>query len=93
MSETIQQKLGTPEVARRYGVSKRTVERWCEDPDLGFPVPMDILGRRYWDIGELEQFERQRVGRKYDQERKERIKQTAQKPKQKQRGKRASRAA
>jgi hypothetical protein len=33
------------------------------------------------------------VGRKYDQERKERIKQTAQKPKQKQRGKRASRAA
>jgi hypothetical protein len=86
MSETIQQKLGTPQVARRCGVSKRTVDRWLEDESLGFPQPMDILGRRYLDLHELEQFERQRIGRKYDQERKERIKQmTEAEPKQKKR--------
>jgi hypothetical protein len=82
-----QQKLGTPEVARRYGVAKRTIERWLEDETLGFPQPIDILGRRYWDICELEQFERARVGRKYQEAceaRKERINQTAQRPKQKQ---------
>jgi hypothetical protein len=90
MSETIQQKLGTTTVARRYGVSKRTVERWLEDPDLGFPVPMDINGRRYFDLHELEQFERARVGRKYEQQRKERIKQMIEaepKPKRRNKGK------
>ena len=34
------QHLGTPAVARRYDKTTRTIDRWAEDPDLGFPKPM-----------------------------------------------------
>lgn len=46
------------EVARRYGVSVRTVERWDKDRALGFPPPIYIRGRRYRSGEELDQFDR-----------------------------------
>jgi hypothetical protein len=38
---------------RRYGVCARTVERWERDPDLNFPPPTKIRGRKYDDEDEL----------------------------------------
>jgi predicted DNA-binding transcriptional regulator AlpA len=52
-------KIGIRELTKRYGVSARTIDRWLADPDLGFPKPCIVInGRRYWDLGEIEQWER-----------------------------------
>ena len=45
-------------VAARYDVSIRSLERWDLKPDLGFPAPVRINGRRYRAIAELENWER-----------------------------------
>lgn len=50
-------------VCQRYGVSSMTVYRWQRDPDLNFPRPVDINGRLYWYVDQLEQFERSRIRR------------------------------
>jgi hypothetical protein len=48
-------------VAERYGVSTRTIPRWDADPDLGFPAPVVINGRRYRRRVDLERFERAHI--------------------------------
>jgi hypothetical protein len=48
-------------VAERYGVSTRTIPRWDADPDLGFPDPVVINGRRYRRRADLERFERAHI--------------------------------
>jgi hypothetical protein len=45
-------------VAERYDVSVRTLERWDENLDLGFPPPVYILRRRYRDISKLDAWDR-----------------------------------
>jgi hypothetical protein len=52
--------LPTREVAARYKVCVRTVERWLDD-EIGFPTPVWINNRRYFRLRKLEAFERQRV--------------------------------
>jgi hypothetical protein len=47
--------------AKRWNVSKRSVERWGEDEKLGLPPEIDINGRRYRKLSELEAWERRRV--------------------------------
>jgi hypothetical protein len=48
-----------PKVARdRYGVSSRTLPRWDEKPELGFPKPIYINRRKYRDEAELDRFDR-----------------------------------
>ena len=44
-------------VAERYDVHVRTIERWIEDPALRFPKPMYIRGRRYFKTAELQAWE------------------------------------
>jgi hypothetical protein len=51
------------EVAQRYGVSVRTVERWSANRALGFPPPVYILRRRYRDIETLDKWDRDCVRR------------------------------
>ena len=51
-------KLADRQVAQRYDVSVRTLERWDLKPELGFPKPIRINGRRYRDLAELEALER-----------------------------------
>jgi len=51
-------KLADRQVAQRYDVSVRTLERWDLKPELGFPKPIRINGRRYRDLAELEAWER-----------------------------------
>ena len=58
-AEMTGRKVGIKELAERYGVVSRTIDRWLADPDLGFPKPCIVInGRRYWDLGEIEQWER-----------------------------------
>jgi hypothetical protein len=40
--------------AERYGRSVRTIERWEEDSDLGFPRSVLIRDRRYDDTDQLD---------------------------------------
>jgi hypothetical protein len=47
--------------AKRWSVSKRSVERWGENEKLGLPPEIDINGRRYRKLSELEAWERGRV--------------------------------
>jgi hypothetical protein len=49
------------EVRKRYNVCDKSIQRWCQDPKLGFPPPVEINGRHYWREPELETFERSRV--------------------------------
>ena len=60
MSETSSAKVYLPsgKVAARYNRSGRTIDRWTSDPKLGFPKPIVIRGKRFWDEALLEQFER-----------------------------------
>jgi len=51
-------KLPARKVCERYGVCDRTVDRWVADPKLNFPKPMRVNKRRYWDEGELDDFDR-----------------------------------
>ena len=46
------------DVARRYGVSVRTVERWSANPGLGFPAAIYIRHRRYRSVNALDQWDR-----------------------------------
>jgi hypothetical protein len=62
--------LPRPKVAERYRTTPRTVERWCADPDLGFPKPLNINGYLYFSEPELIAWEHSRAAEiasaKYD---------------------------
>lgn len=61
MSTTSKRKLPVKEVAARYGVTIRTIERWLDDEDLKFPDPIYINKRRYIDGEKLDGWERTRA--------------------------------
>lgn len=50
--------LPDPRVRQRYGVSSMTIWRWDNTPELGFPPPLRIAGRKYRRLAELEAWER-----------------------------------
>ena len=45
------------DLAARYGVHVRTIERWMADPELGFPQPLYIRRRRYIRASDLQAWE------------------------------------
>jgi hypothetical protein len=50
------------EVCRRYGVVAYTLWRWDHNkPELGFPKPVKINGRKYRVADELDRFDAQRA--------------------------------
>jgi predicted DNA-binding transcriptional regulator AlpA len=53
--------LPTVKVAERYGRTPRTIERWLDDEKLNFPQPVYINRFKYWNIDELETWERKRA--------------------------------
>jgi hypothetical protein len=56
-----QKLLPEARVAERYGVHSLTLSRWDQDPNLNFPRPFYIRGRKYRRASELDAFdERQR---------------------------------
>jgi DNA-binding transcriptional MerR regulator len=54
-------KIPDREVAERYGVVARTLRRWEENPELGFPKALLINRRKYRDEDELIAWERARA--------------------------------
>jgi hypothetical protein len=44
--------------ARYGGISEMTLWRWEHDEKLGFPNALEINGRKYYDLSEVERFER-----------------------------------
>lgn len=53
--------LPTVRLRERYGVTDRTLSRWVADPDLNFPKPIVINGRRYWQEAGLVVWEIERA--------------------------------
>jgi hypothetical protein len=60
MSEQSNDLLPRRLVAERYNVNVRTIVRWENDPNLGFPQPIEINKRQYYHEAELSVFERTR---------------------------------
>lgn len=62
MTEYIPSKTWLPakRVRARYGVSDMTLWRWLTSRGLGFPSPIRINGRRFWDQEELDRFDAKR---------------------------------
>ena len=53
--------LSRKTVAERYEKSTRTIERWENDPNLGFPQPLDVNGRKLHSEPQLIRWERTRA--------------------------------
>ena len=53
--------LSRTQQAKRWSVSKRSVERWGEDEELGLPAEIEINGRHYRKLSEIEAWERARA--------------------------------
>jgi hypothetical protein len=47
--------------AERYDKSNKTIERWGDDPALGYPPEIDINGRKFRKLSDLEVWERKRA--------------------------------
>jgi predicted DNA-binding transcriptional regulator AlpA len=46
----------------RFGdISEMTLWRWEHDQKLNFPAPLRINGRKYYDLREIEDWERRRA--------------------------------
>jgi predicted DNA-binding transcriptional regulator AlpA len=45
--------INAPAVQQLCGVSRATLWRWLEDPNLAFPKPVKINTRRYWLEAEI----------------------------------------
>lgn len=43
------QLLTSEEVEARYSIGRMTLWRWLRDPEMGFPRPVYIGRRRYWN--------------------------------------------
>lgn len=63
MAQLVQKYLTGPQVQARYAVTKMTVWRWLADDSLGFPRPIKINSRNYWDQVELDRWDSERLRR------------------------------
>jgi hypothetical protein len=61
MTNSNERWLSRSQQAQRWSISKRSVERWGEDEELGLPPEIEINGRRYRKLSELEAWERKRA--------------------------------
>ena len=61
MTNSNERWLSRSQQALRWSISKRSVERWGEDEELGLPPEIEINGRRYRKLSELEAWERKRA--------------------------------
>jgi|SRR5215207_3314686 len=53
--------LTGPKVDARYGISAMTRWRWERNPNLTFPSPITINGRKLWKLSDLKAWERLRA--------------------------------
>lgn len=50
-------RLPSKAVTARFGISRRTLDRWLRDSVLNFPRPLVINHRLYFALGEIEAWE------------------------------------
>ena len=53
--------LAAKRVQERYDITDRTLDRWLNNPEMDFPRPMVVNGRRYFRETELVAWERKRA--------------------------------
>jgi hypothetical protein len=53
--------LAAKRVQERYDITDRTLDRWLNNPEIDFPRPMVVNGRRYFRETELVAWERKRA--------------------------------
>jgi predicted DNA-binding transcriptional regulator AlpA len=53
--------FSSKQLEARFQRSPMTLHRWLADPELNFPEPMYIRGRRYWSVEEIEAWEKSRA--------------------------------
>jgi hypothetical protein len=51
-------KVPARKVMERYQICDKTLDRWVASASLGFPQPMWVNRRRYFDVIELDEFDR-----------------------------------
>lgn len=52
-------------IAARYQRHPRTISRWQNDPEVGFPAPdLTINSRNYWSAETLDAFDRSRASQR-----------------------------
>lgn len=56
-STTDSQFVPAQKVCLRYGVTFRTISRWLVHPNVQFPKPIYLNGRRYWIEADLQEWE------------------------------------
>ena len=49
--------LNTEAVLQRFSISRSTLHRWTNNPDVNFPKPGYIMGRPYWRLKDIINFE------------------------------------
>lgn len=54
MPDQYDQLISNPKVAKLLGVGPRTIFRWTTLPELNFPAPCKVNGRRYFSSAEIE---------------------------------------
>jgi hypothetical protein len=52
--------ISGPSVCADFQIGPRTRRRWEGDPEMGFPQPLDINGRKYYYVDEIEEFKMRR---------------------------------
>ena len=61
-----QQLISDRKVMERYDVTAMTLWRWDKDPNLNFPKPIRIRGRKYRSAEELDAFDAKRAAERDD---------------------------
>lgn len=61
MKQDTRKYLTGPEVERRYSISRMTVYRWQHDEEMGFPKPLVINRRKYWETQTLDEWDAARL--------------------------------
>ncbi|WP_105437677.1 AlpA family transcriptional regulator [Neorhizobium sp. T25_13] len=55
-------KLSTADVCQRYGISRHTLRRWSQHPEIAFPKPIWINRIHFFDEAEILKWELRRAG-------------------------------
>lgn len=53
-------------VAARFASTIRTIDRWTDDPRMGFPQPVYLGRMRFWRVAELEAWEAEQAAGRQD---------------------------
>jgi len=54
-------KLSSTAVCQRYGIHRRTFGHWITNADMAFPKAITINSKHYFDLAEIEAWERLRA--------------------------------